>query len=156
MALDDLRFMRRAFELARSARARGDQPFGAVLVDASGTILVEAKNSIVTQRDCTAHAELNCMREASRTLDRDLLARCTLYASAEPCAMCAAAIFWGNVRRVVYGLSKEALYELVGDDTEEVLYITCRDILGRGKKTVEVVGPLLQDEAREVHAGFWR
>ena len=156
MALDDLRFMRRAFELARSARARGDQPFGAVLVDASGTILVEAKNSIVTQRDCTAHAELNCMREASRTLDRDLLARCTLYASAEPCAMCAAAIFWGNVRRVVYGLSKEALYELVGDDTEEVLYITCRDILGRGKKTVEVVGPPLQAEAREVHAGFWR
>ncbi len=156
MPLDDLRYLRRTFELARSAREKGNQPFGALLVDDQGDTLVEAENSIITDNDCTAHAEMNCVRQASRTLDRDLLARCTLYASNEPCAMCTAALFWSNIGRLVYGMGKAAFYELVGDDTEEVLYIPCREVLERGLKAVEVVGPLLEDEAREVHAGFWR
>jgi tRNA(Arg) A34 adenosine deaminase TadA len=69
--------------------------------------------------------------------------------------MCAGAIFWANVRRVVYGLSEESLYALLGEESEEVLSLSCREIFARGKKPVEVIGPLLEEEAREVHIGFW-
>jgi len=152
---NDLRFMRVAIDVARKARNKGDHPFGAVLVGEQGHILVEAENTVVIEKDCTGHAETNLMRQASRKYDRDFLARCTLYTSTEPCPMCAGAIFWGNVRRVVYGLSEEGLCEMIGEDSEEVLYLPCRELLGRGKKPIEVIGPILEEEARRVHAGFW-
>lgn len=155
MAEDDDRFLRLAFDLAWKSRERGDHPFGAVLVDDQGTILLEVENSAVTGRDCTAHAELNLMRHATQNYAPEVLARCTLYSSTEPCPMCAAAIFWGRVGRLVYGLSQEGLYEIVGDQTDDVLYLPCREVLARGRRVVEVVGPLLEDEARAVHAGYW-
>jgi tRNA(Arg) A34 adenosine deaminase TadA len=155
MDKDDLRFMRVAIDVARRAKDKGNHPFGAVLVDEQGHILMEAENTVVTERDCTGHAETNLMRQASRKYDRDFLARCTLYTSTEPCPMCAGAIFWGNVRRVVYGLSEEGLYEMIGEDAEEVLYLPCRELLGKGKKRIEVIGPILEEETRRVHEGFW-
>jgi tRNA(Arg) A34 adenosine deaminase TadA len=152
---NDLRFMRVAIDVARKARDKGNHPFGAVLVDEQGHILMEVENTVVTEKDCTGHAETNLMRRASRKYDSDFLARCTLYTSTEPCPMCACAIFWGNVRRVVYGLSQEGLYEMIGEDAEEVLYLPCRELLGKGEKPIEVIGPILEEEARRVHAGFW-
>jgi tRNA(Arg) A34 adenosine deaminase TadA len=117
---------------------------------------MEAENTVVTARDCTGHAETNLMRQASAEYESEFLAKCTVYTSTEPCPMCAAAIFWANVRRVVYGLSEESLYEMVGGESEEALYLPCREIFARGKKPIEVIGPLLEEEAREVHLGFWR
>ena len=150
---DDLKFIRAAINVARKARAKGNHPFGAILVDEQGHILMEAENTVVTDKDCTGHAETNLMRQASRSYDRDFLARCTLYTSTEPCPMCAGAIFWANVRRVVYGLSQEGLYAMTGGDADEVLDVPCRELLG--KKPVEVIGPVLEEEARSVHEGFW-
>ena len=159
MEKNDLRFMRVAIDVARKARDKGNHPFGAVLVDEQGHVLMEAENTVVTEEDCTGHAETNLMRQASRKYDSDFLARCTLYTSAEPCPMCASAIFWGNVRRVVYGLSQEGLYEMVGEGAEivgqGVLHVPCRELLGRGDKPIEVIGPILEEEARRVHAGYW-
>lgn len=155
MQVDDQKFMRKAIEIARRARDRGNHPFGAVLVDGEGEILLEAENTVLTASDCTGHAETNLMRAASGKYDPDFLARCTLYSSTEPCPMCAGAIFWGNVRRVVFGLSEESLYSIVGWNHEEVLYLSCRDIFGKGQKPIEVIGPILEEEAREVHLGFW-
>jgi tRNA(Arg) A34 adenosine deaminase TadA len=152
---DDQRFIRAAIELAQRARDQGNHPFGALLVDGEGNILLEAENTVLTARDCTGHAETNLMREASGKYDPDFLAQCTLYTSTEPCPMCAGAIFWGNVRRVVFGLSEKGLYEIVGGNTEEVLYLPCREIFDRGKKDIEVIGPILEGEARAVHRGFW-
>jgi tRNA(Arg) A34 adenosine deaminase TadA len=152
----DLRLTRAAVAVARRARDRGDHPFGAVLADAGGHVLLEAENSVVTGRDCTGHAETNLMRKASREYDPDYLATCTLYTSTEPCPMCAAAVFWGNVRRIVYGLSQKGLYEMVGEDTEDVLRLPCRELLARGAKPIEVIGPVLEEEARGVHEDFWR
>ena len=152
----DLRLLRVSFEIAGNARKRGNHPFGALLVDEKGQIVLEAENTVITARDCTCHAEMNLMRMASSKYTRDFLANCTIYTSTEPCPMCAGAIFWANVRRVVYGLSEEGLYEIVGGESEEALYLPCREVFGRGKKPIEVVGPLLEDEAREVHRGFWR
>lgn len=151
----DIRFLRAAFVVARNARESGNHPFGALLVDEQGHIVLEAENTVILAKDCTGHAETNLMRQASSKYDSEFLAKCTVYTSTEPCPMCAGAIFWANVRRVVYGLSEEGLYEMVGGDSEEVLYLPCREIFGRGKKAIEVVGPFLEEEAREVHSGFW-
>jgi tRNA(Arg) A34 adenosine deaminase TadA len=152
---NDLRFMRVAIETARKARDNGNHPFGAVLVDEQGHILMEAENTVVTEHDCTAHAETNLMRQASRKYDCDSLAKCTVYTSTEPCPMCASAIFWANVRRVAYGLSEESLYAMAAEDEEEVLRLPCRELFARGQKPVEVIGPMLEEEARKVHEGFW-
>jgi tRNA(Arg) A34 adenosine deaminase TadA len=151
----DMKLIRAAIDVAGRARDKGNHPFGAVLADERGQILMEAENTVVTDLDCTAHAELNLMRQASRKYDRDFLANCTVYTSTEPCPMCAGAIYWGNVRRIVYGLSEAGLYELTGEDNEEVLYLPCRDLFERGKKSIEVLGPVLEEEARKVHEGFW-
>ena len=152
---NDMRYLRASIEVARKARGNGNHPFGAVLVDGHGNLLIEAENTVVTGKDCTGHAETNLMRQASRQYDRDFLARCTLYASTEPCPMCTGAIFWGNVRRVVYGLSQEGLYEMIGEDDEDVLDLPCRELFEKGHKTIEVIGPILEEEARRVHEGFW-
>lgn len=151
----DRKFIIVAIEVAQKARENGNHPFGAVLVDGQGNLLLEAENTVVTDKDITGHAELNLMRKASKIYDLDFLQKCTLYTSTEPCPMCAGAIFWGNVRRVVFGLSEERLYELAGADAENVLYIPCREIFGKGKKDIEVIGPILEDEARKVHEDFW-
>ncbi len=155
MSLDDKRFIRRAFEIATEARIKGNEPFGALLVDGDGSILLESENNISTEKDCTGHAEAALMRMASKKFDREFLAECTLYTSTEPCPMCSGAIFWGNVRRVVYGLSEKGLYDIIGTDNEEVLYLPCREVFERGRKPIEVIGPLLEDEAEKVHEGFW-
>jgi tRNA(Arg) A34 adenosine deaminase TadA len=156
MSGNDTRFLQRAIAVARQARENGNHPFGAILVDKGGNILLEAENTVVTDKNCTGHAETNLMRQATQTYPPDLLAGCTLYTSTEPCPMCSGAIFWGNVRRVVYGLSQEEFYRLTGDNLNgDVFYHPCRDVFARGQKSIEVVGPLLEDEAGKVHAGFW-
>lgn len=157
MTAKDLEFLRQAVEVARRARANGNHPFGALLVDAEGKVLLEAENTVQTERDCTGHAELNLMRLASRSYDPGFLATCTLYTSTEPCAMCSGAIYWGNVRRVVYALSEARLRELTGDDpANPTLELPCREVFARGQRPVEVLGPALEDEAAQVHEGFWR
>ena len=135
---NDLRFLRAAIDVARKARDNGNHPFGAVLVDEHDHILMESENTVVTKKDCTGHAETNLMRQASRKYDSDFLARCSIYTSTEPCPMCAGAIFWGNVRREVYGLSEEGLYGMLGEDDEEVLYLPCRELFGKGP--IDIIG----------------
>lgn len=154
--LHDEKFVRRAIEIAQQARENGNHPYGALLVDEENHILIEVENSVVTGHDITAHAELKLVRQASASYDSAFLARCTLYASTEPCPMCSGAIFWANIRRIVYGLSAEKLYELVGWDSEEILNLSCREVFKQGNKAVEVAGPILEIEALNVHAGFWR
>ena len=155
MKLDDEKFMRRAIEIAQNSRDGGNHPFGALLVNAQGEILLESENSVESERDCTGHAELNLMRAATNRFEGDFLATCSLYTSTEPCPMCAGAIFWGNVRRVVFGLSEAGLYGLIDENSEEIFYLPCRDVFSHGQKSIEVVGPLLEDEALKVHLGFW-
>ena len=153
---DDDRYLLGAIELARQARNNGNHPFGALLVDADGKVVVEGQNTVVTERDCTGHAETNVMRVASERLDPEVLYGCTLYTSTEPCAMCAGAIFWGNVGRVVFALSGQDLRGMAGyNPANATLAIPCREIFARGDHTVDVSGPHLEERARAVHEGFW-
>ena len=150
----DLQHLRAAIAASRSAREHGNQPFGAVLVDDKNKLLLKAENTQVTDRDCTGHAEANLMREASRKYARDMLVKCTLYASTEPCAMCAAAIYWGGVGRVVFALSGQFINELAGEGADK-LNLSCRELLAHGQRQVSVFGPALEEEAKEPLLGFW-
>lgn len=152
----DLQHLRTAIGAAQLAREHGNHPFGAILVDGNNQVMLQAENTVITESDCTGHAETNLMRLASKNFSSEKLATCTLYTSTEPCAMCAGAIHWGNVRRVVYALSEIDLYEMVGPSPEHLL-LPCREVFARSQRPVEVVGPAqeLDAEARAVHEGFW-
>jgi tRNA(Arg) A34 adenosine deaminase TadA len=152
----DHNLLRASFEIARKARAKGNHPFGALLVDEQGQVLLEAENTVVTTSDCTGHAEINLIRKASERYDRQFLATCTVYTSTEPCPMCAGAIFWSNVRRVVFGLSEQRLYEMIGSESDEVLLLPCHEVFAKGRKPIEVIGPMLEEEALQVHLDFWK
>lgn len=148
--------MLRAIAVARRAREHGNHPFGALLADAAGTVLVEAENTVITAADVTGHAETNLIRRACAEVDAATLAAATLYTSTEPCAMCAGAIYWAGVSRVVFGLREGELRALTGSDPRNpTLALPCREVFARGQRPIEVIGPLLEDEARAVHEGFW-
>ena len=143
-------FVRQAIELAREARAAGNHPFGALLT-LDGRVVLTAQNTVNTDRDPTAHAETNLVSEAIRRLTPDLIRRSVLYTSCEPCAMCAGKIYWAGIRSVVYGLPSEELGALAG----RTFLVPCTELFGRAADRVSVTGPLLMDEAREVHVGYW-
>src|SRR5262245_17444641 len=110
----DQHFLRLCFEVARRSLAHGNHPFGCLLVDADGKVLIETENGYMPDRDATAHAERLAATQACRTLSREVLATATLYSSTEPCAMCAGAIYWAGIGRVVYGLSEQRLRGITG------------------------------------------
>jgi tRNA(Arg) A34 adenosine deaminase TadA len=152
----DLELLRRTIELAQQSRERGDHPFGALLADADGKILLESMNTGGTLKDATGHAERNLMTLASMTYGADFLRSCSMYTSAEPCAMCAGSVYWAGVGRVVHGMSERALKDLIGPDPENLtMDLPCTTIFAAGQRKVEVIGPLLSEESAVVHEGFW-
>jgi tRNA(Arg) A34 adenosine deaminase TadA len=153
----DEHFLRRSFEVARRALTHDNHPFGAILVDQGGNVLIEAENGYMPAQDGTAHAERLLATQACTTLSPDILSKATLYSSAEPCAMCAGAIYWAGIGRLVYGLSERRLRMLTGNHPENpTLDLPCREVLASGQRPTEVIGPMLEDEAEAVHAGAWR
>jgi len=154
---DDAAFLRMSFEVARRARAHGNHPFGAILVGPAGEILLESENGYLPDRDMTAHAERLLATRASRAFAQEFLATCTMYSSAEPCAMCAGACYWAGIGRVVYGLGERRLKQITGDHPENpTLDLPCRAVFDAGQRTTEVVGPLLEAEAAALHEEFWK
>ncbi len=155
--IDDEHFLRRAFDVARRSMTHGNHPFGALLVDAGGNVLLEAENGYMPAHDGTAHAERLLATEACRTLPAEVLAKATMYSSAEPCAMCAGAIYWAGIGRLVYGLSEHRLRDYTGNHPENpTLDLPCRAVFASGQRPTEVVGPLLEDEAGAMHEGVWK
>jgi tRNA(Arg) A34 adenosine deaminase TadA len=156
LAPADERHLMATIGLAWRSREKGNHPFGSVLVDAHGNVLLEAENTVVTGGNRTNHAELSLVRVASAQLEFDELRTTTLYASTEPCAMCSGAIYWSGIGRVVYGLSAQLLAAVVEDASRESeLAISCRDVLACGGRHIEVSGPHLIEEATAVHQGYW-
>jgi len=152
---DDETWLRRAIALSAQSRQAGNHPFAALVVALDGAILGQAQNAHHTDRTC--HAEMLALKDASASWPIERLRSATLYTSAEPCAMCAGAAYWVGVGRVVYGLSEEHLLQLTGSHPDNpTLSLPCRAVFAAGQRPVEVVGPLLEDEAGVPHEGFWR
>ncbi|MDA3931400.1 MAG: nucleoside deaminase [Tenericutes bacterium] len=78
-------------------------PFGALIIDQNGKILSIASNTVLGDHDPTAHAEMNAIRKATKTINSHDLSGCTLYTTAYPCPMCLGAIIWSNIKKVFYG-----------------------------------------------------
>ena len=93
---EDVAFLRRAIEVSRDSRSHGNTLFDDILVDEHKNIVLEQENVKITEHRCIAHAETMLADWASLEFDRDYLWQCTLYTSAEPCAMCAGAIYWAR------------------------------------------------------------
>lgn len=153
----DALYLRRAIELSAQAAGRGNRPFGAVVVSTDGTLLGEAWNDNAETGDCTGHAEVNALRIATPAHPREAFADATMYASGEPCVMCAGAIFWSGIRRVVFGAGAVRLRAFrtlqagAGD-----LEMSCREVFEASPQPFEVIGPALADEATAPHAAYWK
>jgi tRNA(Arg) A34 adenosine deaminase TadA len=153
----DLTFLRRAIELAREARNDGRHPFGSLIINEQGEIIVTARNNAVRPAgDPTQHAEMLACAEAGKRFPESVLAKCTLYTSTEPCAMCAGAIYWTGIGRVVFALAETGLLRYTGSHEENpTLDLPCREVFARGQRPIVVAGPFLEEEAGKVHEGFW-
>jgi len=155
--LDHEAFLRRSFDVARKSREAGDHPFGSVLVGPDGEIVREQGNGYSSEGgDMTAHAERLLATWASKNKSTGFLAGCTLYTSAEPCAMCAGAIYWAGIGRVVYGQTEKDLKAMTGDHAENpTLDLPCHIVFAAGQRKVEVIGPLLEVESAQLQRDFW-
>ena len=151
-------YLKRAIEVSRQARKNGNTPFGALLADGEGNIVMEQENIEVTEHKCTGHAECTLAERASVAYPKDFLWNCTLYTTAEPCAMCSGAIYWANIGTVVYAMTETRLLELTGSDEQNPTFdLPCRNVFDKGQKDIQVIGPFpeLEEEAAEVHKGYW-
>lgn len=151
-------YLKRCIEISRQARAAGNTPFGALLADKDGNIIMEQENIEITDKICTGHAEATLAARASHKYSKEFLWDCTLYTTAEPCVMCAGAIYWANIGRVVYGMTEQRLLELTGSNEQNPTFdLPCRKVFSMGQKPIAVVGPIpsVEEEAARVHEGFW-
>ena len=153
----ELELLRLTISLSEESKSRGRHPFAALVADEHGNVVSQAgNNSMPPEGDPTQHAELVAAALAARKLGPEELARCTLYTSAEPCCMCAGAVYWTGIGRVVYALSEHSLLGLTGDHPENPTFsLPCREVFARGQRKVQVLGPLIEDEAAAPHRGFW-
>ncbi len=103
---EDIKFMRMALEQAQQAAERGEIPIGAVIVS-NGKVIARGHNLTETLTDVTAHAEMQAITAAAEHMGGKYLTDCTLYVTVEPCIMCAGALGWSQIKRVVYGAPEE-------------------------------------------------
>jgi guanine deaminase len=145
----DRAFMREAIRQMRQAGVldRTGGPFGAIIVR-DGTIVAEAGNSVIRDKDPTAHAEMNAIRQACKKLETFNLSGCTLYTSCECCPMCYAAAYWARVGKIFYAASWTD-YEDLFDDSKINF-----DILQPNPKRLLTPVQILREEARTVWDEF--
>lgn len=138
----DEAFMRKALAEAEMAFEEGEIPVGAIIV-CKGRILSRAHNLTETLHDVTAHAEMQAITAAADALGGKYLTGCTLYVTVEPCPMCAGALAWAQLSRIVYGAS----------DTKRGYRLYAPDVL---HPKTEVTGGILAEECRELMQRFFK
>lgn len=144
----DIHFMHLAVQEARMAREQGEVPVGAVLVDKAGTVLAQAGNRSIVDRDPAGHAEMVALRAAGKKVENYRLLNTTLYVTIEPCVMCAGAMVHARIERLVFG----ALDPKGGAVVSR--YLIGRD--GKLNHQLEVAGGLLAAECAELLSAFFR
>lgn len=137
---DDAHFMRKALQEAESAYDKGEIPIGAVIVVAD-RVIARAHNLTELLNDVTAHAEMQAITAAANYLGGKYLKECTLYVTIEPCQMCAGALYWSQIKRIVYGAVDEQ-----------------RGCTAMGTKLhpkTEMIGGILEEECGEILKRFF-
>ncbi|HVO68736.1 MAG TPA: nucleoside deaminase [Aggregatilineaceae bacterium] len=142
-------FLRLAIALAHQGRERGGHPFGAVLVR-GGKVVHQVYDRCAEFSDPTFHSELSLISEYCRAYHVMSLEEYTLYASTEPCPMCAGAIHWARISRVVFSVSQAMLQELSGGSPKP----NAASIINATRYPIEVVGPLIPEEGLTVFEGY--
>ena len=139
---DDKYFMRQALIEAKEAGEDGEIPIGAVMV-CRNSIIARAHNLTETLHDVTAHAEMQAITAAAETIGGKYLTDCTLYVTVEPCVMCAGALGWSQISRIVYGASDPRRgYSRIAPDALH--------------PRTEVVSGVLEDECRQLMVDFFK
>ncbi len=139
---EDIKFMRMALEQAQEAAERGEIPIGAVIVS-NGRVIARGHNLTETLTDVTAHAEMQAITAAAEYMGGKYLTDCTLYVTVEPCIMCAGALGWSQIKRVVYGAPEEKRgYRRFAP---QALH-----------PRTQVTGGVLEDECRQLMQDFFR
>lgn len=156
MATYDDDLMTRVIGLAAAARADGDHPFGALLA-VDGAVVAEAVNRVNSAHDLTAHAETELVRLLEREGRLDELGRGVVYASCEPCPLCVGAMFWAGARHIVFGLAASTLNRIstAPGGTAYGFTITAAELAAATTSPMLVDGPHREDDAAQVHDGFW-
>lgn len=134
--------MRRAIDEAQEALRRGEIPIGCVVV-CRDRIIARSHNLTEALNDVTAHAEMQAITMAANELGGKYLTYCTLYVTVEPCVMCAGAIGWAQIRRIVYGC----------DDEKRGYRRYAPQAL---HPKAEIVGGVLEEECRQLMQDFFR
>lgn len=142
---EDEKYMRMALAEAREAYARGEVPVGAVVVT-RGRVIGRGHNLTKTLTDVTAHAEMMALTAACNTVGGKYLPDCTIYVTVEPCTMCAGALGWSHIGRIVYGAS---------DTKRGYFSYTCARNSAVHPKTIVESG-ILEDECRELMTNFFK
>lgn len=150
MATDES-YVRRAIDLAESAVDHGNTPFGSLLV-VDDAVVRTAENTTLTDDDISAHPEFELARWAASELEPGERAACTMYTSTEPCPMCASAIVYAGLGRVVYSVSVDSLADVREDG---VIEIPCEEVVDRANGSTSVAGPVLEDEGLAVHEEYF-
>lgn len=154
---DDGAYLQQAIAWSFTARDRGNRPFGAVVISGQGELLAEAYCNTTETGDCTGHAETNAVRHLGDRFSRSALAQATLYSSAEPCVMCAGAIFWSGIGRVVFGIDAMRLRVFRGERAEQRdAELSCRDVFAASPHPIKCIGPAFIEAASAPHIGFWK
>ena len=133
--------MHRAIELSKNSVKTGGGPFGAVIAK-DGIIIAEASNSVTIDLDPTAHAEVNCVRQACFKLKTFNLEGCEIYTSCEPCPMCLGAIYWAHLDKIYYANTRTDAANIGFDD--DFIY---REIPLRPEDRHKAMEQLLPQEA---------
>lgn len=146
---DDTYFMKMALREARTAYAQNEIPIGAILIDKNKRIIAKGHNQVELLKDATAHAEMLCLSAGFEAMGSKYLQDCTMYISLEPCMMCAGALFWSQIGRIVYAahdFKRGKIHPFVLEN-KKVPYLHPK---------TEIIGGILEEEAKILLQNFFK
>ena len=142
MTSADQTYMRKALQEAEQARNEGEIPIGAIVV-CQNRIIARTHNLTETLHDVTAHAEMQAITAAANALGGKYLNDCTIYVTVEPCPMCAGALGWSQIGRIVYGAT----------DTKKGYHLVAPNAL---HPKTQVLGGILEDNCADIMKEFFQ
>ena len=139
-----------ALQQAQIAKSKGEDPFGAVLVNSKNEICYYSHSKSIELSDPTAHAELSAIREYCQMIKKVYLADYTIVCSGEPCVMCAGAIKWAKIKRVVFSIPQSYIQKISGGKLKP----SCNSIVNTGSTIIEIISEYMFEEGKEIFKDY--